>query len=191
MAPPVVVLACSAGGLDALRRILSRLPAGFPAAVIVLRHHAPTAPDGLPAILRRHTVLPVMAARDGDVLTTGRILTAPTGFHTLVTTNGTIALIAAGPAPPYRPSADLLLTSLALAVGPGVVAVVLSGYGRDGATGASAVRRFGGTVIASDPASAQVADMPEAVIGRGDVVDHVVAVDQIAGLLSSLVPSTR
>lgn len=179
----VVALVCSTGGLEALRRMLPGLPATFPAAVVVLRHCAPSAPDMFPAMLRPHTVLPVAAARDGDDLLPGRILTAPGGFHTLITGHGTIALIAAGPVPPCRPSADLLLTSLALAIGPRATAVVLSGHGSDGATGASAVHRFGGTVIVSDPADAQVVDMPDAVIARGGIVDHVAALDQVPGLL--------
>lgn len=182
----VVALVCSAGGLDAVSRVLGQLPDGFPAAVIVLQHHDPHARNMLASILRNRTVLPVATAHDGDPLVSGRVLVAPAGYHTLVTAEGTVALIESGDWPPYHPSADLLLTSLALAAGRHAIAVVLSGYGNDGATGATAVHRFGGVVIASDPATSPIAAMPQAVINRDEIVDHIAAVDEIAALLVTL-----
>src|SRR3954463_10861205 len=92
-----------------------------------------------------------------------------------------------GVAPPSRPSADLLLTTLAIAAGPRAIGVVLSGGGHDGATGASAIHAFGGTVLATDEASSSSFSMPQAAIARDDAVDHVVALDGIAALLKSLV----
>jgi two-component system, chemotaxis family, protein-glutamate methylesterase/glutaminase len=89
-------------------------------------------------------------------------------------------------APPSRPSADLLLTTPAIAAGPRAIAVVLSA-GHDGATGASAIHAFGGTVVASDEASWSSFGMPRAAIARDDVVDHVVALKDVAALLVSLV----
>ncbi|MEA5367122.1 chemotaxis protein CheB [Amycolatopsis sp., V23-08] len=91
--------------------------------------------------------------------------------------------------PPYRPSADLLLATLAVVAGPRVVAVVLSGRGNDGATGATAVRRFGGTVIATAPATATASAMPEAAIDRDSIVNAVVDLDDIAGLLTAFTGS--
>jgi len=183
----VVALVCSAGGLDAIRHILTRLPAGFPAAVIVLRHHTPDSHDRLAAILSRSVALPVATARDGDALLAGHVLVAPAGYHTLVTADGRVALIESGDRPPYRPSADLLLSTLATAAGPRAVAVVLSGHGNDGATGATAIHRFGGIVIASDAATSTVFAMPHATISRDETVDHVVPLDQIPALLVALV----
>ena len=97
-----------------------------------------------------------------------------------------MALIESGARPPYRPSADLLLTSLALAVGSRAVAVVLSGHGIDGATGATAVHHFGGMVIASDEATSTEYSMPGATIGRDTIIDHAIALDEIAALLLTL-----
>lgn len=183
---PVVALVCSAGGLDALTRVLSGLPAGFPAALLVLQHIDPDANSSLPAILGRRTALIVEDATEGAALRPGHVLVAPPGRHTLVTTLGTVALIESGERPPYRPSADLLLTSLALAVGPRAVAVVLSGHGVDGATGATAVHHFGGKVIASDEASSTEFSMPGATIHRDTIVDHAVPLDDIPALLLTL-----
>lgn len=183
---PIVAMVCSAGGLDALTRVLSQLPADFPAAVLVLQHIDPEAQSSLRAILARRTPLSVEDATEGAALRPGHALVAPPGRHTLVTQSGTVALIESGARPPYRPSADLLLTSLALTVGARAMAVVLSGHGIDGATGATAVHHFGGLVIASDEASSTEFSMPGATISRDTIIDHVVPLDDIPALLTLL-----
>jgi two-component system chemotaxis response regulator CheB len=188
----IVALVCSAGGLDALSRVLAPLPPDLPAAVVALQHLAPERPSELAGLLDVRTALEVRTARDGDRLAPGRVLVTPSGRHTLVTGDGTVALLRSGAIPPARPSADLLLTSLALTAGPRTVAVVLTGHGTDGAIGAAAVHRFGGVVVATDQASSLHFAMPSATIGAtgalGDAVaDHVVDVDQVAALLIRLV----
>jgi two-component system chemotaxis response regulator CheB len=185
--PAVVALVSSTGGLDATSRVLAGLGVDCPAAIVVLQHQSPEAHSRLASILQTRTALPVLVAREGDRLLAGRVLVAPTAFHTLITPDRRIALIASGDPPPYRPSADLLLTTLALAVGRCAVAVVLSGHGNDGATGATAVHRFGGVVIAGDEATSAAFGMPSATIDRADVIDHVVPVDDIGALVMTLV----
>ena len=184
---PIVALVCSAGGIDALTRVLAPLPADLPAAVIVLQHLSPHVHSELAALLDRRTALTVTVATDGAVLRPGLVLVAPSGEHALVTGEQTIALIPSGGTPPYRPSADLLLTTLAVTSGARAVAVVLSGHGNDAATGASAIHRFDGTVIASTALTSTQASMPQATIDRDNAVDHVVPLDDIAELLVSLV----
>lgn len=168
-------------------KVLAPLPADLPAAVVALQHTSPAHPSHLPAILARSTKLPVTHAVDGDRLTPGHVLIAPPGQHTLVAADGTVALISSGNTPPYRPSADLLLATLAIAYTRRVIAVVLSGGGNDAATGATAVHRFGGTVIVASPESSAHPAMPQATIGRDSVTDNVVAIDAVAPLLTSLV----
>ncbi|TYB68424.1 chemotaxis protein CheB [Nonomuraea sp. PA05] len=180
---PVVALVCSAGGLPALSTVLSGLPADLPAAVLVLQHMPPDRPSLLHVLLDRATALQVEEAEDGQPLTAGRVLVAPPGRHTLITTEETIALIPSGSTPPYRPSADLLLTTLAVVTGPRAIAVVLSGHGNDAATGCTAVHRFGGTVISASLESSAQPAMPQATIGRDAITDHVVHVDDLAAML--------
>lgn len=181
-----MALVCSVGGLDAVTRVLAPLPEDLPAAVIVLQHLSPEYHSQLAALLDRQTALPVVAAVDGAELTPGRVLVTPSGRHTLVTSDRRLALIRSGSTPPYRPSADLLLTTLAIAAGASAIAVVLSGRGNDAATGASAMHRFGGTVIASSALTSTQAAMPQAAIDRDDAVDHVVPLDDIAELLIAM-----
>lgn len=183
---PIIAMACSAGGLDALTTVLGPFPEDLPATVLVVQHRPPDRQSELPAILNDATVLPVGWAQEGDLLVPGCVFTAPPGQHTLITKDETIALIPSGPAPPSRPSADLLLTTLALAVGRRATAVVLSGEGQDAATGATAVHHFGGTVIVSSLETSTRSAMPRATMLRDDITDYVVPVDELAGLLLAL-----
>jgi two-component system, chemotaxis family, protein-glutamate methylesterase/glutaminase len=184
---PIVALVASAGGIDALSRVLSPLPSDLPASVIVLLHVLPDRESMLPDILGRISPLGVEVARDGEALAPGRVVVAPAGRHLLITADVCTALITSGAFPPSRPSADLLLTTLAIAAGPRAIAVVLSGKGHDGATGATAIHRFGGTVLATDAASSHAFAMPSATIGRDHVTDHIVALDDLPALLITLV----
>jgi two-component system chemotaxis response regulator CheB len=188
---PIVALVASAGGVDALSRVLSALPGELPASVIVLLHVSPDRESLLPEILARISASGVEKARDGDELAPGRVIVAPAGRHLLITSELRVALIESGAFPPNRPSADLLLTTLAIAAGPRVIAVVLSGTGHDGATGATAVHHFGGTVLATDEASSQSFSMPEATIARDHAIDHVVDLDDVSTLLMQLISVPR
>jgi two-component system chemotaxis response regulator CheB len=182
-APTIVALVCSAGGLAALTAVLSALPPDFPAAVIVLQHQPPGRESHLAPILARRCALPVTSGVHGERLRPCTVVVVPPGKHALVTLENRLALIDSDGPPPYRPSADLLLTSLALVAGRRTIAVVLSGGGSDGATGATAVHDFGGFVIASDRASSLHFAMPEAAIARDDAVDRVLPLADIGPYL--------
>jgi two-component system chemotaxis response regulator CheB len=188
---PVVACVSSAGGLDALTRVLGPLSEDFSAAVIVLQHHDPDQRSQLVEILAGRCALPVVEVGHHQTLEPGRVFVAPIGRHTLVSSDGTFVVVLSGEYPPYRPSADLLLTSLALAAGPMAFAVVLSGNGNDGATGATVIHDLGGTVIAADAASSANYAMPAATIARGDALDYETNVDDIAELLQALVTRSQ
>jgi two-component system chemotaxis response regulator CheB len=184
---PVVLLVCSTGGLNALGTVLAALPGDLPAAVIALQHLEPARASNLPELLAARTELPVAGAVDGDALVPGKILVAPPGHHVLISAKERVALIESGALPPYRPSADLLLTTAAIALGSRVIAVVLTGRGNDAATGATAVHHFGGTVIVSSEASSTQPAMPLATMGRDGITGHVADLSAVAALLVKLV----
>jgi two-component system chemotaxis response regulator CheB len=185
--PAIVALVCSVGGIDALTAILGRLSPSIPAALIVLQHQTPEHRSRLAEILGRRCVLPVRTAGNGVALEAGHVVVVPPGRHALLTAHDRLALIATDGSPPYRPSADLLLTSLALVAPRRSIGVILSGAGHDGATGATALHDFGGVVIAADEKSSGYFAMPKAAIERDDIVDYIVPVEKIADLLSLLV----
>ncbi|MFH9423906.1 chemotaxis protein CheB [Streptomyces sp. NPDC017529] len=190
MQHPVVALVASAGGIEALGHVLEPLPAGLPATVLVALHQYPRHSSMLAELLGRRTALPVKQAADGDALLPGTVLVTPPGQHMLVTSPTRLALIACGAIPPARPSADLLLATLAVSCGPLAVAVVLTGAGTDGQAGIRAVARQKGTVFAQDLASSEHSAMPHAAAETG-VVDAVLPLsalgarirDHVCGLL--------
>jgi two-component system chemotaxis response regulator CheB len=116
-----------------------------------------------------------------------QVFVAPAGYHTLVTPAGRLSLVLSGVYPPSRPSADLLLTTLALAFGSFAVAVVMTGSGHDGATGATAVHKFGGVVLTTDASTSENFAMPSATITRDEIVPAVVPVTGIAAALEDIV----
>ena len=184
---PVVALVGSSGGLAAVSQIIGTLPAGLPAAIVVLIHTDPKAISRIDAILGRASALPVRMATDGSPLTAGSIVAVPPGTHLLITPGARTALIVSGEYPPSRPSADLLLATLATALGERAVAVILSGGGHDGATGATAVHVCGGTVLATDETSSSSYSMPLAAIKRDGSVDRTLPLGDIAGAICDLV----
>lgn len=183
----VIALVASAGGLSAVSQVLRKLPADLHAGVIVLIHQAPDRENMLVQLLGTPSCLPVEVAADDMPLRAGTVMVAPPGKHTLVAGGPTVVLIVSGAAPPSRPSADLLLTTLAITCGPRATAVILSGGGHDGATGATAIHRLGGTVLASSEASSERFSMPQATIERGGTIDQVVTLNEIADRLAAIV----
>ncbi|GII05762.1 chemotaxis protein CheB [Planobispora takensis] len=181
---PVVALIASAGGVDALSRVLAPLPADLPAAVLVVLHQDPATPgQRLAAILARRTTMPVRIAADNEVLRPGLVLVIPPGRHLLITSPGRIGLIETGALPPSRPSADLLLATLAVTCGPRALAVILTGMGHDGQAGVRAIGHCGGTVIAQDQDTSAFFSMPSAAIMTGRV-SQVLALDDISAAIT-------
>ena len=180
-----VALAASAGGLNALTHVLAALPAGFPAALLVVQHLDPRHRSLMADILGRRTRLPVANAVAGDRVEPGRVYIAPANRHFLVNADRSIALTQTELVHFLRPSADLLFESVAASFRERAIAVVLSGSGSDGAMGVRAIKKMGGTVIVQDPKSADFAGMPAAALATG-ACDFVLTLDEIAPALEKL-----
>ncbi len=158
-----VVVAASAGGIEALQTLLSRLPADFPSPMLIILHVPATGGRALPRIMNRAGRLRAGAAVDGEELRPGRLYIAPPDRHLLVV-GDEVRLSAGPPQNGHRPAADPLFRSAALAQGPRVIGVVLSGTLDDGAVGCAAVERHGGMVAIQDPAESPYAGMPRAAL---------------------------
>jgi two-component system chemotaxis response regulator CheB len=181
----VVVIGASAGGVEALQAVVSRLPAGLPVTLLVVLHVPRSAPSALPRILDRAGPLPAQAAVDGERLRRRRIYVAAVDHHLLVI-DGRVRLSRGPSENGHRPAVDPLFRSAARAYGPSVAGVVLSGSRDDGAAGLLAIKRAGGTAIVQDPADALHPSMPLAALERV-AVDHVVPAAKIGDLLAELV----
>jgi len=159
----IVVIGASLGGLNALERVLERLPAGFAAPILVVQHRADDNRSLLPALLDTHAELDVCEAEDKAALRPGCVLVAPAGYHALVEP-GHVELSTEEAVRFSRPSIDLAMETAAQAYGSETVGVVLTGANDDGSRGLAAIRRAGGCAIVQDPEGAERSSMPEAAI---------------------------
>jgi two-component system chemotaxis response regulator CheB len=182
----IVALAASAGGLKALSEVLAALPAGFAAPVVVVQHLDPHHRSLMAEILGRRTALTVRQAREEDSVCAGSVYIAPPDRHLLVNPDGMLTLTRTELVHFSRPSADLMLESVAASYRGRAVAVILSGSGSDGAMGARAIKKTGGTLIVQEPESAEFSGMPGAARQTG-VADFVLPLAQIADKLRQLV----
>jgi two-component system, chemotaxis family, protein-glutamate methylesterase/glutaminase len=181
----IIVIGASAGGIQAIARILNDLPAGFAAPVLVVQHLGRRVPSYLPEILARTTLLPVSHPHDGELIEPGRVYVAPPDRHMLVR-SGAIRL-SCGPEENYaRPAIDVLFRSAAIAYGSRVVGVVLTGYLCDGAAGLLAIKALGGVSIVQDPDEASIPSMPLAALAKAPV-DYRRSLPEIGPLLIDLV----
>jgi two-component system chemotaxis response regulator CheB len=185
----IVALTASAGGLQALSKVLAGLPPNFPAATVVVQHLDPNHRSLMVEILKRRTALPVQQAHQNDRLCPSVIYIAPPNYHTLVKPDGTFALTQSERTNFVRPSADRLFESVAASYGERAIAVVLTGTGKDGALGVRAIKQHGGLVIAQDEATAEYFGMPNAAMRTG-VVDFVLPLAEISTKLIALVEHT-
>ncbi len=165
-----VVVGVSTGGPDALHRLVGDLPADLPVPVLVVQHMPPVFTRLLAERLDRAGPLPVSEAVDGPVVRAGAVYLAPGGRHLTVRAGQAHVRVRLDDGPPEnfcRPAADVLFRSAAAAYEGEVLAVVLTGMGRDGLRGCAAVREAGGQVVVQDPATAVIASMPTAVLQAG------------------------
>jgi two-component system chemotaxis response regulator CheB len=181
----VVGIGASAGGVEALLKVVASLPAGLSAAVCIVLHLPPTGRSVLAEILDRASETHVAAARHGEPLVAGRVYVAPPDRHLLVH-DGHLALSRGPKVNGVRPSVDMLLQTLALAYGELGVAVVLSGALGDGSAGALAVSAAGGEVFIQDPQEAVVPSMPERALAAVDGAATVLRATEIGAALAGL-----
>jgi two-component system chemotaxis response regulator CheB len=181
----VIAIASSAGGLKAMRQILSGLPRSFPAAILLLQHSSPDYPSYLAEILTSSTALPIKQVRTDDVIQPGVIYTAVPGKHLLVTPDATLAFSGAPRVKFSRPSADVLFQSLATSLKDRAIVVVLTGGDGDGSGGLLTIKQHGGIVIAQDEATSEHYSMPKKAFDTGQV-DFVLPVEAIASTLIQL-----
>jgi chemotaxis methyl-accepting protein methylase len=174
-------LGASAGGLESLGRLLSGLPDGFPAPVLVALHLDPNHRSQAVALLQQRTKLQVMAALSGSSVQAGTVYVAPPDHH-LELRRGKIRLTQAPRVSYSRPSIDVLFASVAKDYGPSGIVVVLSGTGTDGSAGLAAVKRRGGLAVAEDASTAAFAGMPAAAERTG-LLDAILPIGQIPAFL--------
>ena len=181
----IIVIGGSLGSTTVVKQILAAMPPSLPVSMFVVVH-LPTVGDGLlMQTLAKTSALPAAPAVDGEAIEPGRVYLAVPGRHLLVID----AKVELGTGPREnmaRPAIDALFRSAALAYGPRVIGVLLSGLLDDGASGLASIKSCGGITVVQHPRDAEAADMPQAALGATDV-DHVAAAAELGGLVTRLI----
>jgi len=178
-----IVLGGSAGALDALTVILPALPRAFAVPIILVMHLPPDRPSHLAQVLGMHCSLRVKEVEDKDPLIPGAIHVAPPNYHVLLERGGRLSLTVDELVHFSRPSIDVLFESAAVAYGPAVLGVLLTGANEDGALGLLSIREAGGETVVQSPETSQVRTMPEAALRL--TADHqVLPVTEIGPFLA-------
>jgi two-component system, chemotaxis family, protein-glutamate methylesterase/glutaminase len=178
----VVVVGASAGGVEALTELVSKLPADGPLAFLVVLHLPPHGRSMLADILGRHSAVAVRVARDGDRLEPGTIYVAPSDHHLLVESPDTLRVESSPLENGHRPAIDPTMRSAADVFGSAAAGVVLSGTLDDGTSGLRSIKERGGMAVVQDPAEARYSGMPRSAL-ENVAVDAVLPVAQIAAWL--------
>ena len=182
----IIVIGTSAGGLDALDRLVSQVSTDLPASIFIVQHMAPQN-SGVALLHRldRIKAFHCKMAEDRESFQAGRIYIAPADHHLLV--KKTTLLVTKGARENrYRPAIDPLFRSAAVTHGPKVIGVVLTGMLDDGTAGLLAIKKCGGVTVVQDPKDAAYPEMPQSALNNA-TVDHCVAIAEMGPLIEKLV----
>jgi two-component system CheB/CheR fusion protein len=182
----LVVIGSSAGGIEALSRVVASLPADFPAPIVIAQHLDPRRQSHLADILGRHSSLPIRVVDEPTTaLEAGVVFVVPS--NRLVELVDGVLRVRPAKRGLIAPSIDLLLTSAARSFGERLIAVILTGTGSDGSAGAWDVKQAGGTVVIENPATAMFPSMPGSV--SPSLVDARADLDAIGDVVTGLLRS--
>ena len=182
---PIVAVGASAGGLEAITKLIDALPGSPGVAIILIQHLDPTHKSLMAELLAKHTPMPVIEATDGTAIEADHIYTIPSG--TYLSVSGDVLKVSPAEAPRgSRKPFDFLLKSMARGTEHPIVAIVLSGFDGDGSDGLLSIRDRDALVIAQDPAEAEHNSMPISAIDTG-LVNATLRIGQIPAALAEFV----
>ncbi len=188
LAPRVIAIGASTGGPGAIAQVLAQFGGTLNVPVLVAQHIAPGFCQGFASWLERSADLPVRLATDGEIACAGTVYIATDSAHLGVKAGGRLTLSADSGLYGFCPSATHLLHSIATAYRAEAVGVLLTGMGKDGATGLLDMRAAGAVTIAQDQASSVVYGMPGEAARIGAAI-HVLSPTHIGQLLVALTSS--
>lgn len=183
-----IVIGSSAGGLQALKTIISGLSMAFVNPIIITQHLSPSSDNYLVHFLNQFTHLTVKEADEKELISKGFVYVAPPNFHLLVEEDFTLSLNVEEKVNFARPSIDVLFETAAEAYKNQLIGIILTGANHDGAKGIARIKQKGGYTIAQNPKTAEVPTMPQSAIDTG-FVDKVIELDAIPLLLNDLIKS--
>jgi two-component system chemotaxis response regulator CheB len=174
----LLAIGTSTGGPVALQRVLTQLPANFPAPIVLIQHMPAAFTKAFAERLDKLCRISVKEAEDGDILRPGLALLAPGGKQMMVDGRGAVKILPGDERLNYKPCVDITFGSAAKTYGDKVLAVVLTGMGADGREGARLLKQGGSTIWAQDEASCVIYGMPMAIV-KAELADAVYSLDEI------------
>ncbi len=159
-----VVIGTSAGGVDALARLLGPLQRGWQLPLVAVIHLPQQHESRMAPMFAERLSIPVEEAQDKAPVRPGTLYFAPPGYHLSIERGQVFSLSCEPPVLWSRPSIDLLMGSAADAYGPALAGLLLTGANADGAEGLRQVQQAGGLTAVQDPDEAEVATMPLAAL---------------------------
>ena len=186
----IIVIGTSAGGVEALQKIVSDLPKTLSASVFVVMHIPGWRRTELPEILSRRSNLPVLTPRNNETIEPGRIYIAPADYHLLIDRNKRITLWHGPKENNFRPAINPLFRSAADVYGNRVIGVILTGTLDEGIAGLAWVKRHEGTTVVQDPEEAKFPGMPQTALMHVPI-DYIRPASGMASLLAGLVNGSR
>ena len=177
-----IVVGASAGGIQALKKILPELPANFPLPIIIVQHQHPSSDNYYVNYLAEKCRMKVKEADEKECIAAGTIYFAPPNYHLLIEADETFALSTSERVCYSRPSIDVLFETAADVYEAALIGIILTGANSDGANGMKRIKENGGLAIAQDPQNAESPAMPFAAISACRI-DHVLALEKIPKFL--------
>jgi len=174
----LVAIGTSTGGPVALQRVLTQLPANFPAPIVLVQHMPAAFTKAFAERLDKLCRISVKEAEDGDILRPGLALLAPGGKQMMIDGRGAVKILPGDERLNYKPCVDITFGSAARTYGDKVLAVVLTGMGADGREGARLLKQGGSSIWAQDEASCVIYGMPMAIV-KAELADAVYSLDDI------------
>jgi len=180
-----VVLGASAGGFEAMSKILRELPQNFPLPLIIVQHRAKDDRQLLEEVIQVKCKITVKQADEKENIRPGIVYFAPADYHLLVEEDMSFSLDSDMHVNYSRPSIDVLFETASEVYRESLIGIILTGTNSDGAQGIKAIRMNGGTTIAQDPKNALYPYMPQAAINTG-AIQYILEVDEIKEFLLML-----
>ena len=174
----LVAIGTSTGGPVALQKVLTALPASFSTPIVVIQHMPATFTAAFAERLNALCAIKVKEAVDGDQLQPGFALVAPGGKQLMIASGGRVKVLPGDRRLNYKPCVDITLGSAANVFADKVLAVILTGMGKDGCKGAALLKTKGATVWSQDESTSVIYGMPMAV-AKANLTDEVLPIEQI------------
>ena len=182
----LVMLGTSTGGPVALQKILTQIPANFPAPILMIQHMPGSFTGAFADRLNRQCKITVREAIDGDALRPGEALLAPGGKQMMLSGKGRIRVFEGDERLNYKPSVDVTFGSAVKYYGKSILAVVLTGMGADGREGARLIKQSEGVVWAQESSTCVIDGMPSAIV-KANLANETVPLNEVARRLVDVV----